>query len=370
MAPIISAPFAPTLFSLHYRCHSTGVTMTIQDSLHNLGWKPFFQQQLSLDDWERFTAARITGEDRSQYHLLCADGKQVLPKTPAMPAMTVGDWVLLDDDRFVRLLDRLSVFSRKASGTRVDTQLIAANVDTVFIVSAMNQDFNLNRLERYLALSHEASVTPVVVLTRLDCCDAPEDYQSQVSALDSSLEVILVNALDADSVSQLTPWCGQGQTVALLGSSGVGKSTIVNSLLGSEVQQTHAVREDDDRGRHTTTGRSLHFLANGGLLIDTPGMRELQLADCAHGLEETFPEIIELSRHCRFSDCQHVSEPGCAVREAINAGKLEQRRLDNYQKLAREQAFNTATMVEKRQKDRQFGRYVRSVMKDKKKDRG
>ena len=345
--------------------------MTIHYSLPQLGWKHFFQQQLTLEEWEAFTIARVVGLERSVVHLLTTDGKQSLPITPHMPGITVGDWLLLDDEyRFLRLLERSSLFSRKASGTKVATQLIAANVDTVFVVSSMNLDFNLNRIERYLALAHEAGVAPVIVLTKLDCCDSPQDYQSQVQALSSLLEVVIVNSLDADSVNQLKAWCATGETVALLGSSGVGKSTIVNTLLGSEIQRTHSIREDDNKGRHTTTGRSIHFLAAGGLLLDTPGMRELQLADCEHGVEETFPEIVELATRCKFSDCNHNSESGCAVREAIESGKLDERRLVSYQKLIREQAFNAATIAEKRAHDREFGRYVRSVMDSKRKKTG
>lgn len=342
--------------------------MANQYSLPQLGWKHLFQQQLTLEEWEAFTIARVTGQERSLLHLLSTDGKQTLPITPQMPPITVGDWLLIDEEsRFHRLLERASLFSRKAAGSKVATQLIAANIDTLFIVSSLNQDFNLNRTERYLALAHEAGVTPVIVLTKLDCCDNPHDYHSKVQALNSQLDVITVNSLDSESVDQLKGWCTTGETVALLGSSGVGKSTIVNTLLGLEAQRTSAIRNDDDKGRHTTTGRSLHFLPAGGLLLDTPGMRELQLADCEQGVEETFPEIIELAMQCKFSDCQHESEPGCAVREAIESGRLDERRLASYQKLIREQALNAATIAEKRASDRAFGRYVRAVMESKRK---
>jgi len=345
--------------------------MANQFSLSQIGWKHFFQQQLTLDEWKAFAIARVVGLERSVVHLLTTEGKQDLPITPCMSDIAVGDWLLLDDQsRFHRLLERFSLFSRKAAGTKVATQLIAANVDTVFIVSSMNLDFNLNRIERYLALANEAGVKPVVVLTKLDCCDDPQDFLSKVQALNPGLEVVMVNSLDAQSVNQLKVWCSTGETVALLGSSGVGKSTIVNTLLGLDVQFTHSIREDDDKGRHTTTGRSIHFLTEGGLLLDTPGMRELQIADCEHGVEETFPEIVEIATHCKFSNCKHDNEPGCAVRSAIEAGTLDERRLVSYQKLMREQAFNAATLAEKRARDREFGRYVRSVMDSKRKKTG
>lgn len=338
--------------------------MTNFYSLPNLGWQHFFQQQLSLEEWENFTIARVVGQERSQVNLLTADGKQTLAITPSMPSLTVGDWILItDENKFNRLLERSSLFSRKAAGTKVATQLIAANIDTVFVVCSMNLDFNLNRIERYLALANEAGVEPVIVLTKADCCDDVQDYIDKAKGLNLLLDVIAVNSLDSSSVDQLKTWCISGKTVALLGSSGVGKSTLVNTLLDIKAQHTSAIREDDNKGRHTTTSRSLHLLSSGGLLLDSPGMRELQLADCEHGVEETFSEIINLANQCRFSDCSHENEPGCAVRKAVKTGYIDERRLANYRKLLREQAFNSATLAEKRAKDRDFGKLVRSVMK-------
>lgn len=339
--------------------------MTSFYSLSQLGWQAFFQQQLSLEEWEDYRIARIVGQERSTIVVLTTMGKQSLALTPGMSAMTVGDWILLDNTgQFHRALERLSLFSRKASGSKVATQLIAANIDTVFVVCSLNQDFNLNRIERYLALANEAEVEPVVVLTKADCCDNPQDFVHQVQAFDPLLVVVTVNSLDPDSVSKLEPWCEVGRTVAFLGSSGVGKSTLINTLLGHTVQQTNAIREDDGKGRHTTTGRTLHLLPAGGLLLDTPGMRELQLADCEHGIEDTFAEISELASRCKFTNCQHKQEPGCAVRAAIDAGTLDERRWLNYLKLMREQALNSETLAEKRARDRNLGRYYRSVQRE------
>ena len=335
-------------------------------SLQQLGWQHFFQQQLTLEEWETLLVGRVVGVERSVIHILTTSGKRVLSVTASMPAIGVGDWVLVDDGgRFERLLDRLSLFSRKAAGSKLENQLIASNIDTVFLVSSMNKDFKLNRIERYLALANEAGVEAVIVLTKLDLCDDVDAYLEAVRSSNPSLEVLAVNSLDPESVNQLADWCVTGKTVAFLGSSGVGKSTLINTLLGREIQRTDAIREDDDKGRHTTTSRSLLVTATGGLLLDTPGMRELQVADCEHGVEETFPEIIELARQCKFSDCRHDTEPGCAVRNAIEAGQLDERRLSSYRKLLREQAINKASLAEKRARDREFGRYVRSVLKSK-----
>ena len=339
--------------------------------LRQLGWKPFFQQQLTLDEWETATPARVAARDRSVVHLLAEAGAIMLELRDGMGDLATGDWVLLEEDgRFSRRLDRSSLFSRKAAGTRVDTQSIAANVDTAFVVTSMNRDFNLNRIERYLALAGEAEVGAVLVLSKLDQCEEAQRYIDEAQSLDAGLPVVAVNGLDPESAKGLLPWCGSGNTVVFLGSSGVGKSTLVNALFGESVQLTRGIREDDDKGRHTTTGRTLHLLPGGGLLLDTPGMRELQLAACERGIDETFAEITRLSDSCRFADCRHQGEPGCAVRAAVEAGRIDERRLANYHKLMREQAFNEATLAEKRDRDRKLGRFYRSVMADKKRYEG
>ncbi|MBF0218446.1 MAG: ribosome small subunit-dependent GTPase A [Gammaproteobacteria bacterium] len=344
--------------------------MSEQLSLPQLGWQPFFQQQISLEEFESCTMARVIGQQRSLIALLTTQGRRSLPLSPSVAELVVGDWILLDaENRFTRLLERLSLFSRKAAGAKVATQLIAANINTLFIVSSMNQDFNLNRLERYLSLANDAGVDPVILLTKADLCEDRQAYIEQAQLLGPTQEILILNSLQPENVRQLTAWCSTGKTIAFLGSSGVGKSTLINTLLGDTLQQTQAIREDDAKGRHTTTSRSLHPLATGGLLLDTPGMRELQLAACEHGVEETFAEIALLASHCRFADCQHQSEPGCAVRAAIEAGTLHERRLNNYLKLMREQAFNSATLAEKRANDRKFARHVRTVVNSKRKEK-
>ncbi len=340
-------------------------------TLYQLGWQPFFQQQLSLEEWETAIIGRLIVQDRSVIKLLTNEGTLLLPVTHLMPVMTAGDWVLLDSEhRFARLLERISLFSRKAAGTKVATQLIASNIDTVFVVSSMNLDFNLNRIERYLTMANEAGVEVVIVLTKEDVCEEPESYIAQAQSLGSMLNIVSVNALDAQSVAQLDEWCVSGKTVALMGSSGVGKSTLVNTMSGHKAQETRSIRKDDDKGRHTTTSRTLHLLPAGGILLDTPGMREIQIVDCEHGIEETFSEIVELASQCKFSDCTHENEPGCAVTKAIEDGILNPRRLSSFHKLMRERAFNQATLAEKRERDREFGRHVRSVMKAKQIEKG
>lgn len=332
------------------------------DSLVKMGWQPFFQQQLSLDEWESVTPARVVEQHKSHLEIATQEGRQSLPVTSSTPTLTVGDWVLLESDgRLLRVMERQSCFRRKAAGRQVVEQLLAANVDTAFIVCSLNDDFNLNRIERYLSVVNDAGAEPVVVLTKRDLCDQAEEYREEVQKLDSMLSVEMVNSKDTASIEVLLPWCQPGKTVVMLGSSGAGKSTLTNALLGEELQATGEIREDDEKGRHTTTHRSLLSMPSGAMIIDTPGMRELQLAECEAGVAVTFADIETLVTQCRFSDCQHQSEPNCAVQKALDAGELDQRRFDNYKKLLREQAFNSASIAERRAGDRDTGRFHKKV---------
>ncbi|WP_428772620.1 ribosome small subunit-dependent GTPase A [Vibrio sp.] len=336
--------------------------------LSQLGWNQRFQRQLDLEELEQFDCARITEHHRSEYRLLGETGNITLAIRPTMPEMAVGDWILIDKQgQFVRLLERESLFQRKASGPRVTQQYIAANIDTVFIVCSVNDDFNLSRIERYLAVARQAQVEPVVVLTKIDLVANWHELRQSLQAIDPLMSIEAVNALEPSSRDKLLDWCGNGKTVALVGSSGVGKSTLINTLLGLECQLTGSIREDDSKGRHTTTARSLHLMPSGGVLIDTPGMRELQLTECADGVAETFSDIEQLAERCRFSDCEHSSEPGCAVTAAIESGDLDSRRLDNYRKLKREQARNSTSLAEQRAKHRQQTKLYKSIQNDSRK---
>jgi ribosome biogenesis GTPase / thiamine phosphate phosphatase len=331
--------------------------------LANLGWQPHFQQQITLDEWDASTPARIVEQHRSQLELAGEQGNSVIPIAPSMPTLTLGDWILLDrDGQFSRLLERQSWLRRRRSGEKQTEQLLAANVDTAFILYSLNDDFNLNRIERYLSVIHDAGAEPVVVLSKLDLCSDPEPFREQAQSLDSSLCIEMVNALDADSTSSLFPWCSAGKTIVMLGSSGVGKSTLTNSLLGEEVQNTDAIREDDSKGRHTTTSRSLLPMESGAMLLDTPGMRELQMANFESGIAATFSDIEELARQCKFADCNHASEPGCAIQLAIENENLEQRRFDSYLKLQREQQLYNSTLAERRAKYKALGKYYKRTI--------
>jgi ribosome biogenesis GTPase len=338
-------------------------------TLQQLGWKTFFNQQLTLDNLEQTAPYRVTQVFRNRLIVLGENGELNLDlaQYPHLQECTVGDWLLMPTKptETPAILDRLSVFQRKSPGANT-SQLIAANVDTAFIVSSCNHDFNLSRIERYLALAKEAQVDAVLVLTKADMVneEQQQSYLDQLHELQAHLVVLTINALDIEDVQQLNDWCKMGQTVVLLGSSGVGKTTLSNSLCLMQ-QATAAVRDDDSKGRHTTTGRSLYFTHSGGLILDCPGMRELQLTDCEEGVRAVFSDIELIAKQCKFKNCQHQSEPGCAVLMALEAGDLELRRLTNFQKMLKEQARNTMTLAESHQQDREFGKLIKNSLKDK-----
>jgi ribosome biogenesis GTPase len=258
----------------------------------------------------------------------------------------VGDWVLVkklpDEGKAVihEILPRISCFSRKIAGKQVEEQIVATNVDYVFLVNALNNDFNIRRLERYITLAWESGAMPVIVLTKKDLCTDLDAKIASVEEVALGVPILAVNSLDNDGIRAVSEYATEGKTVALLGSSGAGKSTLLNAMLGAELQKTQEVRHGDDRGKHTTTHRELFFLPSGGMIIDTPGMRELQLWEGSEGITTTFSDIEQLALECRFSDCQHEKEPGCAINSAIESGKLAPDRFHSYQKLQREIAYS------------------------------
>jgi ribosome biogenesis GTPase len=275
---------------------------------------------------------------------------------------TVGDWLLIDRERrnLLRILDRTSLFKRPAPGDDRRLQLIAANVDTLFIVTSCNQDFNVARLERYLVVAREVGVRPILVITKADLSSDPAPFLETARALQPGLQVELINGREPESVARLAVHCGLGETVALVGSSGVGKSTLVNTMRGSDSIATQAVREDDGKGLHTTTVREMHRLGfgpeGGGWLVDTPGIRELQMSEVTAGVAEVFDDIVAMTLECRFANCTHADEPGCAIPAAMAEGTLEPARFQRWRKLASEDAINSGNAATRRSRPRKPGK--------------
>ncbi|KQZ77786.1 GTPase RsgA [Rhodanobacter sp. Root561] len=327
-------------------------------TLSQLGWRLSYSHDLTLQDFEAGYPARVVGVHRNALSVLSARGAASVTLSAAVePAITVGDWLLLEMEapRVLRLLERQSLIARIAAGSEHRLQAIAANLDTLFIVTSCNHDFNLSRLERYLAVAFEAGVEPVIVLTKVDLCNDVGSYLDAVRTIAPAVASVSIDATSTACAEPLAGWLGGGQTVAFVGSSGVGKSTLANTLMGSAARATGGIREDDARGRHTTTAREMFALPSGAWVIDTPGMRELRVGAVETGMNAAFDDIERLAAQCRFHDCRHQGDRGCAVEHAIAAGTLDGRRLANYRKLQREAAQAARSTKERREHERHYG---------------
>ncbi|MCW8194520.1 ribosome small subunit-dependent GTPase A [Proteobacteria bacterium 005FR1] len=348
----------------------------MKDSLLKLGLVPFFTQQLADIELLEDRVGRVVAVQRSRSTVICGPGERVVELSPVVrqsPAIdwpTVGDWVVLDESlsRIEEVLERKSLFKRLGAGASNELQPIAANIDMLFIVTSCNEEFKESRLERYLALCADAGAMPVIVLTKADLVEDVDSYVRRARGTQAGVPVEAVNARDPASLEKVRSWIDKTSTVALVGSSGVGKSTILNTLAGRSLAATGEIREDDKKGRHTTTHRELHILPSGGLLVDVPGMRELRVAEIEDSIGAVFEDIDKLAAQCRFADCKHETEPGCAMLRAICEGTLDSRRLSSYKKLLRENALATSTLAEKRARARGFAKMVKEgkTMKQKK----
>ena len=339
--------------------------MTIKD----YGWNEYFE-----NEWKRYSAegwipGRIVADYGQKIRVVTNEGElqvsRPLSRHEENMLMAVGDWVALQyfqDNREAQVLSvltRKTKFSRTAAGIELKEQIIAANVDIVFLIQSLNRDFNMRRLERYMITAWESGALPVVVLTKSDCCDDVEEKIAIVNTTVPGVEVHAISCLTGEGIPEILEYIAPGKTIALLGSSGVGKSTLLNYLAGREILKTGEVREYDDRGRHTTTHRELFLLPDGGLILDTPGMRSLSLWEADTGMEAMFGDIEELVTKCRFFDCRHEREPGCAIRAALNDGSLESRRWESWSKLQKEMVnFEHRKKVKQRLKEKQLTKQI------------
>lgn len=331
------------------------------NNLLNLGLNQRYINEASMYDSNLYIA-RVAVQYKDMYKVITEEG-EILAKVSGKLSYSsnsifdypvVGDWVLLDrinnkngDAIIHNILSRKSYFSRKAAGNRYDKQIVASNIDYVFICMSLNNDFNINRLERYIAVAWDSMATPVIILTKSDLCEDINDKVKQIEEIAIGIDIIVTSSINEDGYYEVKKYIKSGITIAFIGSSGVGKSTLINKIINKEVLKTNSISEND-KGRHTTTHRELFAIESGGVIIDTPGMRELGLISA--DVDKSFSNIEELEKQCKFSDCTHKNEPKCAVREAIENGTLDLERLERYRKLKREEEYN---LSKSKQQERQ-----------------
>lgn len=352
-------------------------------TLRDLGFDDWFERHLT-DESPRpeLKPARVTAVNRNNYDIRSdtsdtvaeVTGKLLYNAQSRLDMPVTGDWVLVEyfggaSAIIHHVLPRKSLLRRKTAGVEIGFQPIAANIDIAFIVQALDRDFNPRRLERYLAIVVDSGIRPVVLFSKSDLI-TPEQAANNIEAIrgsDPDLEIFPFSGKTGDGIEQIAGLIHAGQTCCLLGSSGVGKTTLLNRLVGEDLFLTGDVREKDGKGRHVTTRRQLTVLEHGGLVIDTPGMRELGTIGADSGIAGTFADINALTGDCRFRDCTHTGEPGCAVRAAVERGDVEADRYKSYLKLRRESERHEMSIADKRRKDKQFGKMVKRVMKNHKK---
>lgn len=353
-------------------------------NLEDFGYTANLEKLRIENNLTGFEIGRVVSEHKERYIVRTEKGESEAEITGNLrfsaksredfPA--AGDWVALsvyDSDFSIihKILPRFSVVSRQAVGQFGEIQIIAANIDCAFLVQAVDRDFNINRLERYLTICYSSKVSPVIVLTKTDLIQEQkiDELIDDIKKRVKNIPVIAISNETQNGYEALTPLIEKGKTYCLLGSSGVGKSTLLNNLAGRSLMRTDAISKNTNKGRHITSHRELIVLENGGILIDNPGMREVGIADSGSGLEITFDRIIDFSRFCKFKDCTHTSEIGCSVTEALETGEIDKDSYENYLKMEREKAHFESTVLEKRKKEKEFGKIMKNYKKDMKRNR-
>jgi ribosome biogenesis GTPase len=350
-----------------------------------LGFSDWFLERAIEPQKSEFSLARVVAVHKDSFAVRNEEaeipaevtGKLLYGTESNLDLPAVGDWVYVqyfNDNTLAiiqEILPRKSLLKRKSAGKKIEYQPIASNIDIAFIVQSLDHDFNLPRLERYLAMVNETHIKPVILLSKRDLTSSDELEQkiSEIKSRDSDLDIVAFSNQTGDGLDDIQEILKKGQTYCLLGSSGVGKTTLINRLIGEDVFATAAVREKDSKGRHITARRQLIVLEQGGMIIDTPGMRELGNIGVQAGLDVTFADILSFAQDCHFKDCTHVNEPGCAVVKAVESGELSAKRYQNYLKLRKESAYLEMSYLEKRNRDKKFGKLVKSVKKIKKMDK-
>jgi ribosome biogenesis GTPase len=365
-----------------------GITVVISqllangmENLERIGFSRWFQNQVDDQKTAVHELARVVSVHRDSYVITKGtsevyaelSGNLIYTADSASALPTTGDWVYADffdgDTHAIvhGVLPRKSLLKRKAAGRQIDWQLIAANIDVAFIIQSVGQDFNLRRLERYLIMVNESGIVPRILLSKCDLATGQEidEKVSRISKIAPQIPVLAFSNLTGENIDRIRKTLLSGQTYCLLGSSGVGKTTLLNSIAGGDYFETRPVSKKTEKGKHTTTSRELVQLQSGAMLIDTPGMRELGSMSVDTGIDETFSEIHALSQSCKFADCSHSNEKGCAVLAAVDDGELSEDRYRNYLKVRKEAAFNDMSYAERRKKDKDFGKMVKATLKGK-----